>query len=68
MAGNRIGILDVNGRGKLHSIKNTLIVKEEFECNEVFTPDMNMPRIFDQTVRTIVVVINLCSSHPISAP
>jgi hypothetical protein len=26
------------------------IVKEDFECNEIFTPDMNMPRVFDQTV------------------
>ena len=23
------------------------IVKEDFECNEIFTPDMNMPRVFD---------------------
>jgi hypothetical protein len=24
-------------------------VKEEFDCNEMLTPDMGMPRIFDQT-------------------
>ena len=31
-------------------MSQTRLVKEEFECNEVFTPEMDMPRIFDQTV------------------
>lgn len=49
--GNRVGILDVNGRGKkCFDIFDFSIVKEDFECNEIFTPDMNMPRVFDQTV------------------
>ena len=33
--------------------KRLNIVKEEFECNELFTPDMGMARIFDQTVSVI---------------
>jgi len=26
------------------------IVKEEFECNEIFTPEQTMARIFDSSV------------------
>ena len=44
--GGRIGILDTNNRSK-NFIEFIGIVKEEFECNEVFTPDMSMARIFD---------------------
>lgn len=31
------------------------IVKEEFEANEIFTPEMNMSRIFDQTVSSYLL-------------
>ena len=31
----------------LAELKIPEIVKEDFECNEVFTPDMNMPKVFD---------------------
>ena len=48
--GNRVGILDVNGRGIFSFLFIFFLVKEDFECNEIFTPDMNMPRVFDQTV------------------
>jgi hypothetical protein len=38
------------------------VVKEDFECNEVFTPDMNMPRVFDQTVNYITFLWNIVPS------
>jgi hypothetical protein len=32
------------------SNSNSGVVKEEFECNEIFTPEQTMARIFDSTV------------------
>ena len=48
ISGNRLGILDVNNRSKCESLIPA--VKEEFECNEIFTPEMTMARIFDSNV------------------
>ena len=36
--GNRVSILDVNNR-----------VKEEFDCNEIYSPDQTMAKIFDNS-------------------
>lgn len=59
ISGNRVGVVDATNRGK----KNVLfkhkyrLVKEEFECNELFTPDMAMSRIFDQSVSTLTCLM-----------
>lgn len=47
ISGTRIGIVDANNRGKHEHPLYSSAVKEEFDCNEMLTPDMGMPRIFD---------------------
>lgn len=49
ISGNRLGVLDVNNRSKENAFL-IIIVKEEFECNEIFTPEQTMARIFDSSV------------------
>ena len=67
ISGNRVGILDVNNRSKIYLSSLTNLVKEEFECNEIFTPEQTMARIFDSSVLIKSFNYPLVSSLPESS-